>query len=73
MEAPAVVDLGPHLVPGAIRHAQLGLSWKVLAVHQTWTTRRYHDEVCTHEERSGSASACPGRCPDTRQLMASSS
>ena len=50
MEAPAVVDLGPHLVPEAIRHAQLGLSWKVPAVLENWTTRRYHDAVVTHEE-----------------------
>ena len=27
MEAPALVDLGPRLVPVAIRHARLGLAW----------------------------------------------
>jgi hypothetical protein len=50
MEAPAVVDLGLYLVPEVIRHAQLGLSWEVLAVLENWTTRRYHDAVGTHEE-----------------------
>ena len=47
---PAVVDLGPHLVPETIRHAQLGLSWKVLAVTENWTTRRYHDSIGTYAE-----------------------
>jgi len=47
---PAVVDLGPHLVAEAIRHAQLGLSWKLLAVRENWTTRRYHDTVGTSGE-----------------------
>jgi len=50
MEASAVVDLGPHLVPEVIRHAQLGLSWKVVAVLENWTTLRYHEAVGTHAE-----------------------
>ena len=41
MESPAVVSLGLHLVPETIRHARLGLSWKVLTVLENWTTRRY--------------------------------
>jgi hypothetical protein len=47
VEIPANVDLGPHLVPIAIRHARLGLSWTVTAVLENWTTRRYHDAVGT--------------------------
>ena len=50
MEAPAVVDLGPHLVPEIIRHARLDLSWTVLAIIENWTTRRYHNSVGTHAE-----------------------
>lgn len=50
MEAPAVVDLGPRLVPVAIRHARLDLSWIVLAVLENWTTPRYYDVVGTSEE-----------------------
>ena len=50
MEALAVVDLGPRLVPVAIRHARLGLPWTVLAVLEDWTTPRYHDAVGTPAE-----------------------
>jgi hypothetical protein len=50
MEVPAVVDLGPHLVPEVIRHPRLGLTWKVLAVTENWTTKRYHDSIGTHAE-----------------------
>jgi hypothetical protein len=42
VEAPAVVELAPHLVPVSIRHARLELEWKVLAVTENWTTPRYH-------------------------------
>jgi hypothetical protein len=47
MEAPAIVELGPHLTPTVIRHTRLGLEWKVLAVLEDWTTPRYHDAVGT--------------------------
>jgi hypothetical protein len=47
---PGVVDLGPDVLPGVIRHAHLGLSWTVVAVLENWTTRRYHDAVGTHAE-----------------------
>lgn len=50
MESPAVVSLGLHLVPETIRHARLGLSWKVLTVLENWTTRRYHNSVGTSAE-----------------------
>lgn len=50
VDVPAVVDLGAFLTPEAIRHVQLGLSWKVLAVLQDWTTPRYHDAVGTPGE-----------------------
>lgn len=41
VEAPAVVDLGPHLTPVVIRHATLGLSWTVLQLLENWTTPTY--------------------------------
>jgi hypothetical protein len=56
VKAPAVVDLGPRLMPVAIRHAELGLSWAVLAVVEVWTTPTYHDDIGTPIERSGTAS-----------------
>jgi hypothetical protein len=40
MEALALVDLGPRLVPIAVRHARLGLSWTVLRVLEDFTTLR---------------------------------
>ena len=49
-EAPAVVELGSRLVPVAIRHARLDLSWSVLAVMEDWTTPRYHAVHGTPEE-----------------------
>src|SRR5690348_1480351 len=50
MEVPAVVDLDPHLVPVAIRHTVLGLSWSVLAVLEDWTTPAYYDDIGTPME-----------------------
>jgi hypothetical protein len=50
MEVSAVVDLGPRLVPELIRHPRLGLSWRVTAVIEDWTTPRYHDSVGTPAE-----------------------
>ncbi len=50
MEAPAVVDLGPHLTPVAIRHARLDLSWKVVRVLEDWTTGEYHAVIGTAGE-----------------------
>jgi hypothetical protein len=50
MEVPAVVDLGPRLVPEVIRRPQLGMSWTVAAVLEDWTTRQYHDVVGTSAE-----------------------
>jgi hypothetical protein len=50
MEVPAVVDLGPRLVPVAIRHARLGLTWQVKRVLEDWTTPRYYDAVGTAAE-----------------------
>jgi hypothetical protein len=47
MEAPAIVDLSASLVPLSIRHAELDLSWSVLAVAEDWTTPAYHDDVGT--------------------------
>jgi hypothetical protein len=35
----ALVDLGPRLVP-VIRHARLGLTWRVTRVFEDWTTPR---------------------------------
>jgi hypothetical protein len=42
MEAPAIVELGAHVVPVTITHATLGLSWKVLRVLEDWTTPTYY-------------------------------
>jgi hypothetical protein len=50
MEAPAIVDLGPRLLPAAIRHTRLGLSWTVLAVLEDWTTPHYYSAVGTSAE-----------------------
>ena len=50
MEAPAVVDLSARLVPLTIRHAEIDLSWSVLAVLEDWTTPSYHDDVGTPME-----------------------
>lgn len=50
MEALAIVDLGPRLTPVAIRHARLGLEWRVLQVLEDWTTREYHALVGTPAE-----------------------
>lgn len=47
MEAPAAVDLGPRLVPVAIRHARLGLAWEVRQVLEDWTVTHYADVVGT--------------------------
>lgn len=44
MEAPAVVDLDPRLMPVAIRHAALGLSWSVLAILEDWTTPAFYED-----------------------------
>jgi hypothetical protein len=38
------------LVPVAIRHARLGMSWTVLGVLEDFTTPRYHDAVGTPAE-----------------------
>lgn len=37
-------------VPLTIRHAELGLSWSVLAVLEDWTTPSYHEDVGTPME-----------------------
>jgi len=50
MEVLALVDLGPRLVPVAIRHARLGLTWRVTRVLEDWTTPRYYDAVGTSAE-----------------------
>ena len=50
MEAAALVDLGPHLVPVAIQHARLGLTWRVPQVVEDCTTPRYHDAAGTPAE-----------------------
>jgi hypothetical protein len=50
MEVPAVVDLGPRLVPEVIHRPQLGMSWTVVAVLEDWTTRIYHDAIGTPAE-----------------------
>lgn len=50
MEALTLVHLGPRLVPVAVRHARLGLSWTVLRVLEDFTTPRYHDAVGTPAE-----------------------
>src|SRR5215475_3584085 len=50
MEVSALVDLGPRLVPVAIRHARLGLTWRVTRVLEDWTTPRYYDAVGTAAE-----------------------
>jgi hypothetical protein len=50
MEASAVVDLSARLVPLTIRHAELDLSWSVLAVLEDWTTPSYHEDVGTPME-----------------------
>jgi hypothetical protein len=50
MEAPAVVDLSASLVPLSIRHAELELSWSVLAVVEDWTTPAYHADDGTPME-----------------------
>jgi hypothetical protein len=34
-------------MPVAIRHAELGLSWAVLAVDEVWTTPAYRDDIAT--------------------------
>lgn len=44
MEAPAVVDFGPRLMPAVIRHAELSLSWSVLAVLEDWTTPAFYED-----------------------------
>lgn len=71
MEVPAVVDLGPHLVPEVIRHARLDLSWKVLAVLENWTTPRYHNSVGTPAEtkrfRVRVSGPLPGNPPQPRE------
>ena len=40
-EVQAIVDLGPLLVPVAIRHASRDLEWEVLRVLENWTTPEY--------------------------------
>ncbi len=50
MEVPAVVDLDPHLVPVAIRHTVLGLSWSVLAVLEDWATPGFYEDRGTSLE-----------------------
>jgi hypothetical protein len=50
VEVSALVDLGPRLVPVAIRHARLGLAWRVTRVLEDWTTLRYYDAVGTMAE-----------------------
>jgi hypothetical protein len=45
MEAPAIVDLSASLVPLSIRHAELDLSWSVLAVAEDWTTPAYREDL----------------------------
>jgi hypothetical protein len=47
MEVSALVDLGPRLAPVVIRHARLGLTWRVTRVLEDWTTSRYYDAVGT--------------------------
>jgi hypothetical protein len=44
MEALAVVDLDSRLMPVAIRHAELGLSWSVLAILEDWTTSAFYED-----------------------------
>lgn len=66
MEAPAVVDLSARLVPLTIRHAELDLSWSVLAVVEDWTTPAYHDDVGTPMDTNRFRGRVPGplpRCP----------
>lgn len=46
------MDLGPRLVPVAIRHARLGLIWRVTRALEDWTTSRYYDAVGTSAETS---------------------
>jgi hypothetical protein len=50
MEASAVVDLSVRLLPLTIRHAELDLSWSMLAVIEDWTTPAYYDDVGTPME-----------------------
>jgi hypothetical protein len=50
MAVSAHVDLGPRLAPVAIRHARLGLTWRVTRVLEDWTTPRYYDAVGTSAE-----------------------
>jgi hypothetical protein len=73
MEAPAVVDLGPRLVPVAIRHARLGLPWMVLAILEDWTTPRYHAVVGTPAEtkrfRVRVSGPLPGRPSETGEFV----
>jgi hypothetical protein len=49
-EAQAIVELGSRLVPVAIHHGRLALSWSVLAVLENWTTPHYHAVNGTPEE-----------------------
>jgi len=46
----ALVDLGPRLLPVAIRHTRLGLIWRVTRVLEDCTTPRYYEAVGTPAE-----------------------
>jgi hypothetical protein len=65
METLALVELGPRLVPVAIRHARLGLTWRVLTLIEDWTTSRYHDAVGTPAETKQFLVRVSGPLPGT--------
>ena len=73
MEVSALVDLGPRLVPVAIRHARLGLTWQVTRVLEDWTTPRYSDAVGTAAETRRFRVLVSGPLPGACQKRASSS
>jgi hypothetical protein len=73
MAGSALVDLGPRLVPGVIRHARLGLAWQVTRVLEDWTTPRYYDAVGTMAETRRFWVRVSGPMSGNRQKRASSS
>jgi hypothetical protein len=56
MPPPGNRYLSASLVPLSIRHAELDLSWPVVAVVEDWTTLAYHDDVLSAQapEAAGS-------------------
>ena len=63
MEAPAIVDLTAQLVPLTIRHAELELSWSVLAVVEEWTTPDFEQDDGSAMELRKNIYYVVYRCP----------